>query len=301
MWHWVLLAATLMPMGGIMLAQLAAWSWYGELACHWTLHGAVALLPAMVVFRRDARWGRLFIVLLVLALLPWLQAAWASRATPDASPAVGISIATANVYLRNPRREEAFAAVAAGAPDLVALQEITAADQARWRDDPSWPHQVWTPRDDVFKIALLSRRRIVTSAIHGFDGGDVIEALVDLGEAPLRVFVVHAFAPVDVVLAGRRDRSLAMLARELQDHPEPVLVLGDFNLSPGSPMWRSFTGHTGLRRAPGHAPATWPSLFGPCGIAIDHILGRNVGIGDLRAFPISGSDHRGLRATVSVR
>jgi endonuclease/exonuclease/phosphatase (EEP) superfamily protein YafD len=65
-------------------------------------------------------------------------------------------------------------------------------------------------------------------------------------------------------------------------------------------MWRSFTAHTGLRRAPGPAPATWPAALGPCGIAIDHVLVRGAALSPVTAFTVPGSDHRGLRATVSI-
>ena len=287
---------------GIMLGQLSAWTWYGELACHWTLHGALALLPAMVVFRRDVRWGRLFMVLLALALLPWAQAAWSPRATVTGTVIASASVATANVQFFNEDRAQTQAALAATDVDLFALQEVTASDEAALRPNPRWPFQVWGGRPDLTRVALLSRQRIVSQRLHDFAGTTVIEALVDLGESPLRVFVIHPSAPVSAELAKRRDRQLALLARELdvEAHPEPVLVLGDFNLSHGAALWRSFAGYTGLRRAPGPAPATWPALLGPFGIAIDHVLVRGAGLSGLEAFAVPGSDHRGLRANIGI-
>ena len=301
-WHWLLLAATIWPVIGIILGQMSAWTWYGELCSHWTLHGAVALLPAMVVFRRDARWGRLFFILFVLALLPWVQATWAARTVVDGPVVAQASVATANVQFHNHDRAATQAVLGALTVDLLALQEATASDEAALRNDPRWPFQVWGGRQDITRVALLSRRRIVTHRTHTFDGSALIEALVDLGEAPLRVFVVHPFSPADPASATQRDRQLAMLAQELdlERHPEPVLVLGDFNLTAGTAMWRSFTAHTGLRRAPGPAPATWPSLLGPFGIGIDHLLARGACLSQVEPFTIPGSDHRGLTALVQV-
>lgn len=302
LWHWHLLAATLLPMLGIMLAQLSAWTWYGELCSHWTLHGAVALLPAMVVFRRDTRWGRLLFVLLVLAVLPWVQTSWAPRAILNGTPIAQASIATANVQFYNGDRTATQATIAALDVDLLALEEVTGSDEQELRKHPRWPFQAWSGRADFTRVALLSRKRIVTHSTHTFDGVTVLEALVDLGESPLRVFVIHPSSPGDPELAKRRDRQLALLARELdiERHPEPVVVLGDFNLSPGSPMWRTFTGYTGLRRAPGNAPATWPSVLGPFGITIDHILARSAALGEVTSFPIPGSDHRGVLGSVFI-
>jgi endonuclease/exonuclease/phosphatase (EEP) superfamily protein YafD len=302
LWHWVLLGATLLPMLGIITAQLSAWTWYGELCSHWTLHGAVALLPAMVVFRRDARWGRLLFILLVLAVLPWVQSSWSARAVQDGTPIARASVATANVQFYNTDRTATQAAIAALDVDLLALQEVTGSDETVLRANPRWPFQVWSGRADVTRLALLSRHRIVTHSTHTFDGVTVSEALVDLGESPLRVFVVHTTSPGDPEMAARRDRQLAMLARELDigRHPEPVLVLGDLNLTSGTAMWRIFTGYTGLRRAPGISPATWPSPLGPFGITIDHLLARGAALGGMGSFPVPGSDHRGVRGWVSI-
>lgn len=301
-WHWVLLTLTLFPILGIILGQLSAWLFYGELCSHWTLHGAVALLPAMVVFRRDQRWGRLLFILLVIALLPWVQAAWTPRAATIGTPIAQATIATANVQFYNHDRAATQATIAALDRDIVALQEVTASDEASLRSNPRWPFQVWSGRQDVTKVALLSSRRIVTHSFHDFDGVAVIEALIDLGESPLRVFVIHPFAPGDAESTKRRDRQLAMLAQEAsaERHPEPVVVLGDFNLTMGTAMWRSFIGFTGLRRAPGIAPATWPSVIGPFGIAIDHILVRGATLTPLERFAIPGSDHAGLASVIAI-
>jgi len=302
LWHWLLLAATVWPMLGIMVAQLSAWTWYGELASHWTLHGAVALLPAMVVFRRDTRWGRLFFVLLILALLPWVQSSWSPRAVLNGTPIAQASVATANVQFYNSDRAATQAMIASLEVDLLALEEVTTSDEEVLRKHPRWPFQAWSGRADATRIALLSSKRIVTHSTHTFDGVTVIEALVDLGESPLRVFVVHTSAPVDAEATTRRNRQLAMLAHELdiERHPEPVLVLGDFNLTSGTSMWRTFTGYTGLRRAPGMSPATWPSVLGPFGITIDHMLARNAMLSPLTVFSVPGSDHRGVMGSVFI-
>lgn len=301
-WHWVLLTLTLFPMFGIIVGQLPAWTWYGELCSHWTLHGAVALLPAMIVFRRDARWGRLLFILLVVALLPWIQAAWSARAVQNGPVIAQATVATANVQFYNTDRKAVQEMLSALDVDLLALQEVTATDETILRANPRWPFQAWSGRADFTRVALLSRQRIVTHRTHSFDGTTVIEALVDLGESPLRVFVVHPLSPGNPAYVERRNRQLAMLAQELdhERHPEPVLVLGDFNLTCGTAMWRSFTGYTGLRRAPGSAPATWPSHAGPFGITIDHILARGATLAPLVRLPIPGSDHIGLRSIVAI-
>jgi endonuclease/exonuclease/phosphatase (EEP) superfamily protein YafD len=300
-WHWYVLMATLPAMGVILAAQAAAWWWIGEMSVHWTLHAVVAMLPALCLFGRDPRWGRLFLVLLLLGLLPWAQMAYAPRAAvvpPLAT--VRLSVLSANIYYPNPERPRLFAALKAEDAEVMGLVEVATADRKLLGTDPRWPHQVWTGRDDVFKAALLSRRRVVWSKIHEIDGTTAIEALIDLGDGPLRVFLVHPHSPVTPARAQRRDGELAALARLIVATEEPLLVMGDFNLTAAAPMWRSFTAATRLRPAPGREPATWPWFLGAAGIAIDHVLARGAALAGLRAVWLPGSDHRGLAATIIV-
>jgi endonuclease/exonuclease/phosphatase (EEP) superfamily protein YafD len=300
LWHWLVLAASLPASAGIALAQTAAWTWAGELASHWTLHGALALLPALVVFRRDARWGRVLVVLMAFGLAPWLIAAFAPRAVAPPAVAATARVACANVYYYNRERERLVAALVALDPDILGLVEVGDEDRRLLKPDPRWPHQVWTSRRDLFKVALLSRRRIVTSQIHEFDGTTAIEALIDLGAAPLRVLLIHPYSPTNPQSAQRRDHALAQIAERSAASREPLVVVGDWNLTAGAPLWRPLLARSGLHPAPGRQPATWPWFLGPCGIAIDHILARDAGLDDLAAFSLPGSDHRGLVATVAV-
>ena len=210
LWHWLLFAVTLFPMGGIALAQLSGWTWYGELASHWTLHGALALLPAMVVFRRDLIRGRFLMLFLVIAVFPWVITAWSARAELRGKSIAQVTVATANVQFFNDDRTATQAMLAAMDVEVLALEEVTTSDETVLRQNSRWPFQVWSGKKDITKVALLSSKRIVTHSLHDFDGAMVIEALIDLGESPLRVFVIHPAAPLSAELAKRRDRQLAI-------------------------------------------------------------------------------------------
>jgi endonuclease/exonuclease/phosphatase (EEP) superfamily protein YafD len=306
LWHWLLLVATLPCLAVIVVGQTASWWWYGELCCHWTLHASVGLIPAMLVFGRDGRWGRAFLLILALGLAPWIRAAYEPRAVLAPAPAataVCLRVAEANLYYYNHERDAALAAIAAQEPDLVALAEVKSQDRQALAHDPRWPHQAWSEREDLFDLALLSKHRIFWSQV---DHAGLIEALIDLGDGPLRVFVIHPFSPMTRDSLARRDRQYRMLVKWLAEPrppagmKSPVLVLGDLNLTVGAPMWRAVQTATDLKRAPGAEPATYPSWLGPLGIGIDQILARDAGLEDLRAFGLPGSDHRGLTAMVVV-
>ena len=298
-WHWVLMACSLGPMACIIGGQLSPWLWMGELASHWTLHAVMALLPVVVVFRRNPWWGRLFIILLMVGSWPWLNTAFAPRATMVSSVAT-LTLATANVCVANRQREEMNAVLLALPVDILVLQEVTSADRAAFMGSLTWPHQEWKLNEGPFSIALLSRKRLLAPSVHNLNGIPMLEVLIDAGEAPLRVFAVHPPPPVDPQFTKHRNQYLAMLAQQLRDRSEPVVVAGDWNVTPGSHMWNLMINFSQVYAAPGARPATWPAALGPIGIPIDHIMGRNVGLAPLRAFTIPGSDHRGLMTTVTL-
>ncbi len=299
LWHWYILSASLGPIAAIIIAQLAAWTWYGELASHWTLHATMCLLPVIIVFRRDPWWGRLFFILLIIGCYPWLRTTFAPRAT--ITKEVGqLKVATANLSVDNNNRPAMYPVLRALNADVLILQEVTVTDRSAFLAAKEFPHQEWILDAGPFSLAVLSRHRIVTNKIHRMNNVPMLELLIDGGEAPLRLFAIHPPPPVSPSLTNDRDQYIAFVAQAVKDSTEPVVVAGDWNLSPGASVWHLVNEFTELRSAPGARPATWPAALGPVGISIDHIVGRAVGLTPLTAFTIPGSDHRGIYTTVSL-
>ena len=111
--------------------------------------------------------------------------------------------------------------------------------------------------------------------------------------------VVHAADPIRADGLAARDAFLHYLAEHLDTIHSPLIVLGDFNASPFTPAFREFQARTGLQLSPWN-PATYPAGMRTLGISIDHVLVRDATL--LRLEPLSsvGSDHRPLRALISV-
>ena len=297
----LLLLSALPPLAWILLAQVGGW-YPGELASHWTLQAAILLLPGWIAVRHDARWGRIFLLAVVIALLPWLRAAYLPRAQRIEAPQERlVSAVTANLNVWNPRRQALHDALRAGGCDFIGLAEVVPADRALWQGDPLYPNQIWLGGDDhPSELAFLSRLRIIDSRIHDLGGVHVIDALIDLGDGPLRIFMLHLSSPSSTREWHSRNAELAPLARLVQAVQEPLLVMGDFNISPGDAVWQALLKASELKPAPGHEPSTWPSWLGPCGIAIDHLLVRGAGLDGVLAVELPGSDHRGERGIVTV-
>lgn len=295
----ILTALVVVPAAcGTLLGLTGGWWWIGDLCCHWTLHAALALMVGAVVWRRSDFISRGCVILMVVALVPWIRHAFSDRAPGTAEPL--LRIAWANIYRYNEHRAEAWETLLARDADILGVTEIAPDDQAVVRRDARWPHQVWTGHGSILACALLSKRRIVTHAIYDEEGHEVIAAVVDAGESPLRVLVAHCTAPLNPGFWAQRDRQFAALAQRANQQDLPTLVLGDFNATTAAALWHPFLAAAGLQEAPGLTPATWPAWSSPwpCvpGIAIDHVLVRAGRLTPLGVYGIPGSDHLGVTA-----
>ena len=304
-WRRALLIASLAPGAGIVLAACAGLWWAGELCSHWTLHAAVALLPVAIVWRRHRLVGPLAMAAILLAALPWFLSAWEQRAPAPTADQRQLRVLHANVHYRNPRLVTELPVLAGERFDLVSLIEVGVEDRTALHGDPRWPYQAWhlpPPRRSHQPItgnALLSAHPIAWWTLREVDEEGIIEAEVMVDGRPLRVIVAHPKSPMTPRRLASRQRQFATIAALSAGSPLPVVALGDFNCSVGSPAWRAFHAASGLRRAAQVESATWPAQLGPLGIGIDHVLvGRGATLGAVDARWIGGSDHRALVATV---
>lgn len=234
---------------------------------------------------------------MMVGFWPWVLAAYAAR-TPLANHD-SLKIATGNLFDFNEQRSTMLDTLLHLNVDLLAVQEVLREDEAALT--ASWQYTVWNHDRELLGSALLSRHPIMWSHIHDLESFALIEALVRTPGGFLRVFVVHLASPKRPTRAAIQDRQLIRLAHLVQASAEPVVIVGDFNLSSGAPQWRQFTTTARIQRPPGISPGTWPTWLGPLGIDIDHIAGRGVGFSSLKVWTIPGSDHRGLITQVSLR
>jgi endonuclease/exonuclease/phosphatase family metal-dependent hydrolase len=112
------------------------------------------------------------------------------------------------------------------------------------------------------------------------------------GESALWLVVLH-------LALGRRARTqqLDYVASLVRAYPH-VVVMGDFNCGPGSREVKRFCELAGVVR-PGEPVPTFPS-WQPAR-AIDHILvSPNMRVSELRALPVTFSDHQPLAMTVDL-
>lgn len=205
-----------------------------------------------------------------------------------------------NIFPAGKAHRLAHAARQLASFDLVGLQEC---DLGSWRT--GMLHQGHLLAADAFAyhafhtsrrisrvagsgLALLSKYPLVDAQGHALPsrlpGRGALSARVDTPSGQLRVLVVH-------FSLGVRDqaRQWGWVQDWAADSPLPSLVMGDFNVGPGCPVFDSVVTNWGESF---QAPLSFPS-WRPTR-ALDHILAMGVRAGPPEVFDPGVSDHLGL-------
>jgi endonuclease/exonuclease/phosphatase (EEP) superfamily protein YafD len=303
-----------------LLAFTAPWFWLGDLFVHFRLQYAVATaLAAFYWFaRRHLRLAAVAVALVLvngalfaMALTPnpsttLIARAQASTVPPALAP-LALRVAAANVFFGNQSPAAIIDWVRAEQPDIVSLEEVTPSFLVALEALAlEYPHRLTSGGSGRFTTALFSRYPFEESRLIGIaeNRDREIATAVRIGERRVRIVAVHATWPFGGAYSAVRNREIAALRDYTLQHAEPVILLGDFNITPLSPHFRSaLLEDAGLRSAAagfGWQP-TWPSFLPLAGIQIDHILvTQGVAVRNFRRGPRVGSDHWPIAADLSV-
>jgi len=225
-------------------------------------------------------------------------------------PSRRLSLITYNVSRLNDQSADVAAWLATKPADVIALVEMSNGMAGALQALRNvYPHQFTvepgaTLNSEVYagneSLAVLSIHPITEQTIVRPSGQGKLSLLAKLSmqnaEDPW-IVVVHPSNPTTPHRLVSRDFYLFDLAELIAELQGPVIAAGDFNVTPYAPAFPLFlkASRTSTARS---FPATWPSMLGPLGIPIDHILIREARITSVEAFPSVGSDHRALKAEI---
>lgn len=280
----------------------ASYWWPLELVAHFRMqYVALAVLLAIIAFALRRRAPSLILSTAAAVnawpLLPYLPS------STEADAELELSVLNINVNSDNARHSEIIDTIAAAGPDLVTILELTDdLDQALLTALDEFPYRYTVPEFGNFGIGVLSRYPLVDPKSFALLDTVGIDSTVELPGRRLRLLAVHLVPPVGAALAAERNRQLNALAAIAAEIDEPLLVCGDFNLTPYSPFFSDFTETAGLldTRLGNGLDFSWPAYLPLLGIPIDHCLTR----GPLRASSITrleriGSDHYPVQVAIS--
>ncbi|TCC50913.1 hypothetical protein E0H75_12210 [Kribbella capetownensis] len=260
---------------------------------------AVPVLAIAAVVRRSATAG---VALLVPAVVWGLM--FGNLLIPGkGGGAYDVRVLSHNVDADNPNPKATAQDLLTADADVIALEEVTAADMKVYKAAfaKTYPYEV--ARDTV---ALWSKFPVAQSESVdvGFKWTRALRAEVSTPEGKVAVYVAH-LASVRVGASGftsdQRNDTIKALGRQISDEKlAGVIVMGDFNGTANDRSLAPLT--TGLRSAQGAAGYgfgfTWPAKFPMA--RIDHIMVRGVTPTKAWVMSSTGSDHRPVVAEIRI-
>lgn len=284
---------------GTVAAFGARWHWRLELATHFPLQTAVATGLAAIGLATVRRWA---FAALAVVVFGWnaslLTPGFVPPSPPVAAEGPSLRCISANLNRDNVNLQPFTEYLRREQPAIVVALEV----------HPGWhpvfeglradfPHQHARYRDDGFGLILLSRLpfedvRTIPMTTAGIP--TIVATVVQNGHR-VAIIGTHPVPPMGLVASQTRNQQFVELSRLVSSRSEPVVLLGDLNVTPWSPFFHDFIAHSGLRDARtgfGIRP-TWPSLPWAARIPIDHALvSPTIAVVDFRVGPHVGSDHR---------
>jgi endonuclease/exonuclease/phosphatase (EEP) superfamily protein YafD len=284
--------------------------WPFELAAHATLYSTLALSAATPLLLCKTRHRRVKLGVLCALALAWNSALLLPLVAPSmvvVGRSARLRVMTLNVLTRNMRHGDVLQLVESEDPDVLSLIEVN----DRWLDAMSplgerysTVHSV--PRGDNFGMAFYSRLPVDSIETLELCSAQVpsIAATIRTAGRSVTILATHPLPPIGAERAGLRNEQLAAVAEWAREQENPVIVMGDLNVTPWSPYFRSLL-RRGKLKDSGYGfgiHSTWRPGSTILGIPIDHVLhspellvlSRHVG-------PEVGSDHKAVVVELMAR
>ncbi|MBC7966373.1 MAG: endonuclease/exonuclease/phosphatase family protein, partial [Fuerstia sp.] len=312
--------AGLVAASSILTLSARHW-WVADLIANLRVQLVIGMLGAMLLLLIVRRCR---ILLVVTVLTVWQATALRSAFQTDDNEAEQTLVAVdsaaaaedeprlrvflANVLTRNPHHDQIIAQVRDADPDVIAILELSSTLERALDREFSSTHAYFVSEsqdDGNFGIGLWSRYPLLDGSVFHLNVPILpsIEADIRLPSGTIHVMATHPLPPIGARNFAHRNRHLALLAQRIrkQQQAEPsrsVVLLGDLNLTPWSPLFDDFLVASGLQNAAagkGLQPTwyRWPAF--PFGLLLDHGLHSSNLRCDQRAIlEANGSDHRAL-------
>jgi endonuclease/exonuclease/phosphatase (EEP) superfamily protein YafD len=193
-------------------------------------------------------------------------------------------------------------------PDIVLLMEVTP-EQIRQIDSVTgaYPYCIKKIPIGTKRIGMvflsnfpIKNHQVITLSEHG---NGLVKSELVINQKSVLFFGVHFPRTTSFKEFPERKRQLTWFAKQINKEPMPVIVAGDMNATPYSPVFRKLLATSGLkdsRKGFGWQPS-WPAYFPLLWIPIDHILvSPEIQIHSRDTGSFIGSDHFPVIAELSI-
>jgi endonuclease/exonuclease/phosphatase (EEP) superfamily protein YafD len=297
------------------LVSYIAWFWPIELLAHFRLQYLIISLIISGILL-VCRWRGYFKnkLLIITALLlvglnaveiiPWYLP-HSQQITNNASQSV--RILQFNLNIQNDSFGEVAEVVKEEKPDVALFIEVdkNAVDKLNTGLKDIFPYSF---RSTGGGLALFSRLPLQDAKGDKLNGESTnLLATLEVNGKSIQLIGVHPMVPIKPSTFHRRNRQLIALSSYVRTLKDPVIVFGDFNLTPWSPYYRQFIKKSGLHNASlGYGIlASWPRsathvhhpewILPLINIPIDHcFVSKEIRVAGIRTGANANSDHASL-------
>lgn len=253
--------------------------------------------------RRKAWWiVSLFCIFInLIEVFPWYlpQSAIATRSAQQ------LRVLQSNVLYDNTQYSQVISLVRKEKPDIAVFVEVS----NRWAKELEalrdiLPYSALQQDSDSFGTEIYSKLPLRNTSVQSLKGGrKVLVSSVNIRDRVVTIIGVHLNIPTRKGLYYLRNQQLATLADYVAKIKNPVLVVGDFNITMWSPFYKRFVRKANLQNARsgfGLLPS-WPSKMPLLSIPIDHcLISPNIKVLKIRTGRKVGSDHLPLITDLAV-
>lgn len=288
----------------ILIALLSITGYWGnfyyvlDLAAHFKVQYLIIGFCTFFFFllRRNKLWLVISLSCILLNLseiAPWYlpPAAFAKETTNGQ-----LRVLVSNVLFSNQKYSKVISLVREEKPDIAVFVEVGkvwAKELTALKD--ILPYQVISQDSQRFGTALYSKFPLENVSIEQFQGPrSTIVATIKHQSQEVIVIGTHPNYPVSKIGFIQRNSQLAAMSDYLAKVNNPVILMGDFNITMWSPFYHRFVDKSKLKNGRfgfGIQP-TWPSFMPLVAIPIDHCLvSQNIQVINSRVGRNVGSDH----------
>ncbi|MFB2937332.1 endonuclease/exonuclease/phosphatase family protein [Aerosakkonemataceae cyanobacterium BLCC-F154] len=308
--------ATLIVLGLLSLLVYIAWFWPLELIAHFRVQYlilAVILTIVLIVLRQIGQLKNKALIIAALLIvglnavdvIPWYL--------PHSQQVVGtpgkpIRVLSFNLNIQNNQDNKVVNLIQSNRPDLTLLAEVDAAKfktlKNRLKD--TLPYSFKSPGGGLVVFSRFPFADIRADRLNS-QGNHNIIANVIVNQQLIKFIGIHPLVPINSNNFHRRNSQLAAVTNYIQQQNQPLILVGDFNITPWSPYYRQLINKTKLyntRLGFGILPS-WPRpathvrlpswLIPLVNIPIDHCLvSQQFRVRQIYTGANANSDHASL-------
>ena len=216
-----------------------------------------------------------------------------------------LRILQSNMLVTNRNIGGLMALIESDDPDVIVISEANTGHVAYLRDIMRlYPHQVVDPQKHPFGMAIASREPLNNVQIHHFADENIVAISADIPRDAKTVTLLSIHPTNPLKQMDTRDRELAVIARWIKSQKHPVIVTGDFNITPYSHVYKEFIRETGLRNARqgrGMHGTYHSALPAFTRIPIDHtLISDSLAVRTYRTATVKHTDHLATVVTIGI-